>query len=237
MTPNREKKSTKLAFVFSAALLIIWFALGVHSTVAIFTDADEAVNDFVFGDVELEVNYLAQGNHWKSLEASEKVFDDAALYEPGYTQVARLQLRNIGSIEFEYRLAVTINSFTTATSVLGNEILLSEYLKFGVVFADSIEDLNHLIATREAVRKLAITDMVSLNHYFEPNYIGLDEERKHGALKPKEECYAALVVYMPEEIGNEANYRGDTAPMIELGINVLASQRDTLKEIDKTGSK
>lgn len=35
----------------------------------------------------------------------------------------------------------------------------------------------------------------------------------------------ALVVRMPEEVGNEANYRGDDIPKVELGIIVKADQQ------------
>ena len=40
--------------------------------------------------------------------------------------------------------------------------------------------------------------------------------------------YLALVVYMPETVGNEANYRGDAVPTIELGVNLVAAQ-DTVE--------
>ena len=38
--------------------------------------------------------------------------------------------------------------------------------------------------------------------------------------------YAALIVYMPEEVGNVANYRGTDVPQLELGIKVFAQQAD-----------
>ena len=36
--------------------------------------------------------------------------------------------------------------------------------------------------------------------------------------------YAALIIYMPEEVGNAANYRGFVEPRVELGITVFAQQ-------------
>jgi len=36
--------------------------------------------------------------------------------------------------------------------------------------------------------------------------------------------YAALIVYMPEEVGDVANYRGITVPKVELGVTVFAQQ-------------
>ena len=43
-------------------------------------------------------------------------------------------------------------------------------------------------------------------------------------LKAGQETYMALIVRMPEEIGNVANYRGNTIPRVELGVIVSASQ-------------
>ena len=40
-----------------------------------------------------------------------------------------------------------------------------------------------------------------------------------------EDTYIALVVYMPTDVGNEANYKtGTTAPQISLGIELIATQ-------------
>jgi hypothetical protein len=36
--------------------------------------------------------------------------------------------------------------------------------------------------------------------------------------------YMAMVIYMPEEVGNEANYREPYQPEVKLGIGVTATQ-------------
>ena len=38
--------------------------------------------------------------------------------------------------------------------------------------------------------------------------------------------YIALVVRMPKEVNNHANYRGDKIPRVELGIIVRATQQN-----------
>ena len=43
-------------------------------------------------------------------------------------------------------------------------------------------------------------------------------------LEPGETECIALIVRMPEEVGNIANYRGNTIPNVELGITVKADQ-------------
>jgi hypothetical protein len=45
------------------------------------------------------------------------------------------------------------------------------------------------------------------------------------ALNPGDTAYLALVVRMPEEVGNEANYREGVIPKVELGIIVKAEQQ------------
>ena len=49
---------------------------------------------------------------------------------------------------------------------------------------------------------------------------------KHGKIREKVMIarVAALIVRMPEEVGNVANYRGDTVPEVDLGITVKADQ-------------
>ena len=40
--------------------------------------------------------------------------------------------------------------------------------------------------------------------------------------------YVALIVFMPEDVGNEANYQtGEKVPSVELGLTVFAQQADT----------
>ena len=39
--------------------------------------------------------------------------------------------------------------------------------------------------------------------------------------------YAALIIHMPEEVGDIANYRGANQPRVDLGIKVFAQQSGT----------
>lgn len=45
------------------------------------------------------------------------------------------------------------------------------------------------------------------------------------ALDAGDTVYMAIVVRMDESVGNEANYRGDVVPKVELGIIVKADQQ------------
>ena len=72
--------------------------------------------------------------------------------------------------------------------------------------------MEELVSTRDKAN--AIADMKLQNYSTET-----------AALEPGEVVYMALIVRMPEEVGDEANYRGDIVPKVELGIIVKADQQ------------
>ena len=211
----KKRKWTKAALAFSACLFVIWWALGTGATLAWFSDMDTVRNEFQIGLLNMDVSYKNDiVTDYTLLEATSEVFYDEALYEPGYTQVVYLKIENAGNVDFNYKLSVTVNDVTTATGVLGNEIYLPNYLCFGAVFAESEEALKAEVADRLAARDQATVQPLSTwsevsRYTFEAN------EAPH---------YAALIVYMPEEVDNIANYRGFQVPQVKLGITVFAQQ-------------
>ena len=214
-----KKKWRKAALALSACLFVLWWVLGTGATLAWFSDTDTVRNEFQIGLLKLDVSYKNDiVTEYTPLEGSTEVFYDEALYEPGYTQVVYLKIENKGNVAFDYKLSVTVESANTVTGVLGNEIYLPNYLRFGAVFAESEDALKTAVADRLSARNQAKEQPLSTwsetsDYTFEAN------EAPH---------YAALIVYMPEEVGNAANYRGGTAPQIKLGIAVKAQQAGTM---------
>ena len=121
------------------------------------------------------------------------------------------QVENKGTVPFDFNTAVNVASFTPATNVYGQQFWLQDYLKFGLVAADSEQEMMALVATRQMALDVCT---MPLNNY-STNATRLD---------PGESKYIAVVVCMPETVGNEANYRGDVVPQVELGIIVSATQ-------------
>ena len=152
-------------------------------------------------------------NGYEEVKSNTKIFDDEALYEPGYVQVVYLKIENKGTVGFNYVLAVVPNlqTIVRAKNVYGQDIYLPEFLKFGVVFADTEAELTQKLANRDLAEKLATTDLSSYT-----------SETDH--LQAEGEAFAAVIVRMPREVGNAGNYRGNTPPSIELGITVQAMQ-------------
>lgn len=219
---TRKKSYTKIALTLSICLLMIWALLGTGTTIAWFTDTSEVQkNTFFIGDLDLVVSHKLEDGTYEEIESNTKVFDEEALYEPGYVQVVYLKVENKGDVPFEYKLSVDVNDVTVAQSVLGNDIYLPNYLKYGVLFGADEASL-----TRETVKVIAENEFPGETMNFPLNVYS---EKDNVVLQPGSERYIALIVRMPEEVGNAANYRGVIVPRVDLGITVKASQEGTLK--------
>lgn len=216
----KTKKIKRTALILSVCLLILWSLLGTGATLAWFTDTSPAVkNSFLIGMIDLDVFYKNDVvTEYTEVDAATSVFNDKALYEPGYTQVVKLRIENNGDIDFDYKLAIDINGYVDATNVYGENFHLPDHLQFGVIFGDSEAELDRELAQMSADKMMNI--MCGANTYTE-----YDTTVKVGG-----ERYAALIVYMPEEVSNEANYRGGKAPQVDLGITVYAQQTGVTRE-------
>ena len=209
----KKKPYKRIALALSLCAILIWALLGTGASLAWFTDTSEEVtNIFHVADFELSVSHRLDNGKWEPIDGKTDIFDDKALYEPGYVQVVYLKVENKGDRAFDFYTAVSVTDYTVATNVFGQHFHLQEYLKFGVAIADSEEAMEDKVATRDLAKEIAT---MKLSNY----------ETDVAALDPGETAYMALVVRMPEEIGNEANYRGDVVPKVDLGIIVKADQQ------------
>lgn len=203
----------KIALALSICALIVWVLLGTGASLAWFADTSPELNNiFHFADFEVTVSHRLDNGDWEKIESDTVVFDEEALYEPGYTQAVYLKIQNTGTREFRYKTAVSTNGYTIATNVFGQRVNLQEYLKFGLVTADTEAAMDAAVADRETAAAVAVTD---LNNYHETD---------EAMLLPNEEAYAVLIVRMPEDVGNLANYRGDIEPTVDLCLIVTAEQ-------------
>ena len=215
----KNRTITKTALTLSVLLLIMWSAFGAGTSVAWFSDTTPVQrNSFIIGELDLSVYYKV-GDTYKTVEKDTKLFDDNALYEPGYVQVVKLKIENSGNVDFDYKLSIDVDkpSVVLGINEEGQSIYLPDFLKFGVIFSDTEADLD-----RDTAKLLAQLDAaIALEDYTEIRSLNSNSTEDNAE-------YAALILYMPEEVGNVANYRGDAVPRIELGLAVLASQKGTL---------
>lgn len=208
-----KKNYKKIALALSLMLMLVWAIMGTGASLAWFTDTStEIKNIFHFAEFDLAVSHRLEDGTYEEIEFDTKVFDDEALYEPGYVQVVYLKVENRGTVPFDFKTAVNVTDYTEATNKYGQTFLLQEHLKFGLVMADTEEELEKLVDSRDlAVEKATLP----LNNY----------SSDVAELEAKGEMYMALLVRMPEEVGDEANYRGEVIPRIELGLIFSAEQQ------------
>lgn len=210
---------TKKAMILSVCLLALWAILGTSTTIAWFTDTTPATkNTFTIGELNLDVFYKNDiVTDYTPVEADTSIFNYQALYEPGYTQVVYLRVENNGEIAFNYKVSVDRYSYVDSVNVLGGTLHLPKYLRIGVMFGADEAKL-----TREVARALAdkeTMDVLLLNQY---------SKTDSQTVPAGGERYVALIVFMPEETGNEANYMtGAKVPKVELGLTVFAQQAET----------
>lgn len=213
MKPQAKKRSYKrIALALSVCALIVWGILGTGTSLAWFTDtSNDLKNIFHVGEFKLEVSHRLTDGVWEEVDSLTKVFDEEALYEPGYVQVVYLKVENKGDLPFDFNTAVNVNGYILATNVFGHQFNLKDYLLFGVVTTDTEADMKNAVPDREAAKVIANK---KLNNY--------STESKR--LEAGETAYVTLVVRMPEEVDNIANYRGDIQPKVELGLIIKADQ-------------
>lgn len=213
-----NSKSTKRALLTSVLALLMCVAMLVGATFAWFTDtASTGVNKIQAGNLKMEVSYKnTSDGEFTVLKENTNVFMENALWEPGHVEYAVLNVKNIGTLALKYKLGINIASETGSTNVLGNEFKLSDYIRFAVLDGDqSSLDRDNLVATAGSGAALN-AGYTAENHLLT-------------AGKGNSEKVVTLVVWMPTTVGNEANHKTDkTAPSINLGINVVATQ-DTVE--------
>lgn len=213
MSVLKKKPYKKIALALSLCFLIVWGVLGTGASLAWFTDTSNELNNiFHFGDFELKVSYRTEDGNWEIVDSETKIFDENALYEPGYVQVVYLKVENLGDRPFTFHTAVNVNDCVIATNVFGQKFMLQDFLKFGVVSANTEAEMDNSVITRDKAELIA---NMPLHNYYETDTAVLDA---------KGTKYIALIVRMPEEVTDVANYRGEDIPKVELGITVKAEQ-------------
>ena len=209
-----SSKNTKRALLASILSMLLCAAMLAGSTFAWFTDSvTSGKNKIVAGSLDVELEYTTDFNTWNTVEDATNLFQENALWEPGYAEAVYLRVRNAGTLALKYQFGINIESEQGGVNAAGEEFLLSDYLKYGVAAGQT-----SVFASR--------ADAIGA---VEDNAAPLSGYTANGNLTAGSEDTLALVVYMPESVGNEANYRGEQIPTIELGISVVATQ-DTVEE-------
>lgn len=205
------KHKRRSAFFTSLVSLLLCVAMLAGTTFAWFTDTvTSSINRIAAGNLDITLEYLV-GDQWKQVKEDTNVFNENALWEPGHTEVVYLRISNAGELALKYQLGVHITKETGSINAKGNPFVLSDYIEFS-----AIKDVKTPYASREDARKAVASSSILSAGYNQQDTV----------LPGGEPHYVALVVYMPESVGNDANHAtGVEAPHIELGLHLFATQQ------------
>ena len=213
-------KKTKLALFQSIISLILCASMLVGTTFAWFTDSVSSGNNLIAtGNLDVELEYRDAEGKWVPVTEASNLFEENALWEPGHTEIIYLKISNLGQLALKYQFGVNIVQELGSVNVAGEAFRLSDHIQFGIV--SSNQEIP-VYASREAARS-ALTQTQAINAGFssEGKLYSVGNVPEGGCT----EQYVTLVAYMPEDVGNAANYRtGENPPSITLGIAVVASQ-------------
>lgn len=240
---RQEKKTghgTRRAIASSVLAIVLCLVMLVGSTFAWFTDtASTGVNKIVSGNLDVGLEYWGVGEDgqkkWLTAEDSKKLFDENALWEPGYTQIIYLKVKNNGNLALNYAMQITPVHETVGVNVNGDEFKLSDYIKFGWTTFTADANGAPVSSLDRVTARSAAGEGVKLG---ESLHRQVTQDQGDGTKVPvplaaKAEELVALVAWMPENVGNVANY-GTVQPTIELTLKVLATQAAV--ESDSFGS-
>ena len=210
-----SSKSTKRALLTSVLALLMCVAMLIGTTFAWFTDtASTAVNKIQAGNLDVKLMYSTDMQTWKEATDQTKLFDDNALWEPGYTQVVYLKIVNAGKLALKYEAGFSKNyTSNRGKNVNGDWYRVDNYLKIGTAetttkFANREDVWSAIAATEKTLAKdVMLTD----------GWITLKAGESSNPF--------AVAIYMPTSVGNEANAsRLRPSSVSGLGIEVRATQ-------------
>ena len=233
-----NRKATKRALLTSVMALVMCVVMLVGTTFAWFTDtASTGVNKIQAGNLDVEVYYRTAiqdkeedpDEGWKPLKDATDLFGAAGtLFEPGHTRVVELKIKNAGNLRLKYKISMNVVSEQPGTNKDGNPYKLSNYLK---VANTAIVACNTGVEMTDAMAEAFSAGMFMKNFAQwknEQSFGSFELEKINGTvneLQPGGEAILGMKVYMPEDVGNEANARtSDEAASISFGLNILATQ-------------
>ena len=209
-----SSKATRRALVASVLAVLMCAAMLVGTTFAWFTDtASTGVNKIQAGNLDVELEYSYDMENWKTATTSTKLFDDSTLWEPGVTEVVYLRVKNNGTLALKYTMGLNSNvGFANGVNKAGETYNIGDYLKMGTA------TVGEKLASRDEAwaAVAANADKISNLKPFTDGMPVLAKGETTDAI--------ALVIYMPTDVGNEANAGTKASYVYRLGVEVFATQ-------------
>ena len=224
----KTKQTTKHALWASVTAIALCMVMLVGTTFAWFTDtASTAVNKITSGKLDVELEYSTDMVNWTTATSSTKLFDDKSLWEPGFTEIVYLRVKNNGTLALKYTMGLNSQvGFSAGVNMAGDAYNVGDYLKLGTA----------TVSTKFNSREEAWAGVSANTHKMsdlKPFVEGMPVVEPGKTTDP-----IALVIYMPTDVGNEANAGTKASYVYRLGVDVYATQASSESDsIDNTYDK
>ena len=207
-----KAKDARRALLMSAISLLLCVSMLVGTTFAWFTDAvTSGRNTIAAGILDVSLEYW-NGSSFTPVTSGTRLFNDDALWEPGYTEVAYLKIGNAGNLALRYQLNVNVyGEEVLGKTKTGADIRLSEHLVSKVVAIDEAA-----VGTYTRSSAMAAAGSEKGLTAYSTEYTALENNG--------DAHYVAMIIYMPDSVGNEANHDGTNIPSIQMGVSLVATQ-------------
>ena len=217
-----SKKTTRRALFSSVIALILCCSMLVGTTFAWFTDSVTSVDNVITAgnlDIELYHKNVDQDETAYAAVGAESIFGDE-LWEPGHVEVVNLKIKNEGTLALKYQFNVSVAEEQGSINQKGNPFNLSDFIKFAIIDGAFSGTRAEAVAAAEAVGPVDVSNLA----WSIP-----------GAMAPNAIKEVTLVVWMPESVNNDANYKsGEAVPYVKLALNLFATQQEA--ESDSFGN-
>lgn len=194
--------NTKRALLSSVLALFLCFAMLLGTTFAWFTDEVISENNKIqAGTLKIDLLVRDADGNYNSVKESKAPIFDYALWEPGYTAVANVKVKNDGTLALQYSMNIVTDGLVDA--LMNEEPLLSDVID--VYYAASEVVLADRDAFDAAVEPDADGNVV-LKHVGTLTDVLFGGSMIKDTLLKDEEDFATIVLKMQETADN--TYQG-----------------------------
>ena len=193
-------KATKRALVSSALALFLCFAMLLGTTYAWFTDEVSSANNIIqTGTLDIEMWYGDAADNLTEVDETTPAIFNYQYWEPGYTEVKYVQIKNVGSLALKYQLNIVPNELPVK-----GEPNLADVIDVYLFAADATID-RAAIAAATPVGTLsdliADRDGAAYGVLLPAEGVGAKDVNSDNA--PRGEITYCIVLKMQEDAGNE----------------------------------
>ena len=210
-------KDTKRSFLTSCISLLLCFVMLLGTTFAWFTDVAVSANNVIqAGNLDIELQWSKDGTIWHDVGGlNDKPIFTHDAWEPGYTEVRYIKVKNEGSLAFKYQMLINPNGLVGKLA----EVIDVSY--------DVVTDNSSFVAPTASDKQGSLKKVASLNNLINTNGTVVGGVLlPDGVNKPDyftKEIVVCVSLHMDEFAGNEYQNLsiGGT-----FGIKLVATQFD-----------